>query len=358
MTQANQTPEQKARNKIDGLLQKAGWDVQDKEKVNFNAGLGIVLREYKTDIGIADYVLFLDKKPVGILEAKPDYWGHKITTVEEQSGSYAKSKLKWCCNNDPLPFIYESTGIITRFTDERDPKPRSREIFNFPRPETIKRWLAEKTSLRQRLHDIPKLDQTGLFNCQVIAVKNLEKSLKENRPRALIQMTTGAGKTFAAVTSTYRLLKYANANRVLFLVDTKSLGEQAEQEFLSYIPNDDNRKFAEIYTVERLQSSHVPKAAKVCISTIQRMYSILKGEKLDSSQEETNPAEMDMSNRKPKFVDYNDKVPPEFFDFIIIDECHRSIYNLWRSVVEYFDSFLIGLTATPGDHTYVFLSKT
>jgi type I restriction enzyme R subunit len=357
LTAKNQNPEQIARDQIDKKLVEAGWFVQDKKAIDFNAGLGIAVREYQTDLGPADYVLFVGKKAVGVIEAKPEDWGHKITTVEEQSGGYAAAKLKWITNKDPLPFIYESTGLITRFTDGRDPRPRSREVFIFHRPETIAEWLARPSSLRARLQTIPPLNDAGLRACQIAAIENLEISFKEDRPRALVQMATGSGKTYTAITAVYRLLKHADAKRVLFLVDTKNLGEQAEQEFTAYLPNDDNRKFTELYNVQRLKSSFVAKDSQVCISTIQRMYSLLKDEPLDEAVEERNPAEILLKRRQPLPVVYNKKIPPEFFDFIIIDECHRSIYNLWRQVIEYFDAYLIGLTATPDNRTYGFFHK-
>ena len=356
MSKANQTPEQKARDNIDKMLSQAGWVVQDKNKIDFSAGLGIAVREYQTDVGPADYVLFIDKKPVGAVEAKPEEWGEKITTVEEQSAAYAAAQLKWVNNEEPLPFVYESTGVVTRFTDGRDPKPRSREVFSFHRPETMRDWRAQPASLRSRLLGLPALDPTGLRACQISAIEKLEASFKDDRPRALIQMATGSGKTYTAITSIYRLLKHADAKRILFLVDTKNLGEQAEQEFMAYVPSDDNRKFTELYNVQRLKSSFVASDSQVCISTIQRMYSLLRGEEMDEAAEEINPAEL-VQPRKPLPVVYNDRIPPEFFDFIIIDECHRSIYNLWRQVLEYFDAYLIGLTATPDNRTFGFFRK-
>lgn len=360
----NQNPEQKARDNIDALLKQAGWVVQHNKKIDFNAGLGQAVREYQTDVGPADYVLFVDKKAVGVIEAKREEEGHNLTVVEEQTEGYAAAKLKWVNNKLPLPFLYESTGIITRFTDGRDPKPRSREVFNFHRPETLKEWVAQGESLRARLQHIPLLNPNDLpaaalhlRDCQEIAITNLEASFKASRPRALIQMATGAGKTYTAITSMYRLLKYANAKRILFLVDTKNLGEQAEQELMSYVPIDDNRKFTELYNVQRLKSSYIARDSQVCISTIQRMYSILQGQELDETLEEINPAEQLTKPRTPLPVAYNDKVPPEFFDFIFIDECHRSIYNLWQQVLDYFDASLIGLTATPDNRTYGFFRK-
>jgi type I restriction enzyme, R subunit len=357
MPKINQTPEEIARDKIDAHLGAAGWIVQDKKAFDPNAGIGVAVREWTTDVGPVDYALFIGTKAVGVIEAKPDSWGHKITTVEEQSTGYADAQLKWVKKGNPLPFVYESTSKITRFTDRRDPKPRSREVFSFHKPETLRNWLEKGDSLLTRLQSIPALNHGGLRDCQIKAIENLEVSFKEGRPRALIQMATGAGKTFMAISSMYRLLKFADADRILFLVDTKNLGEQAEQELMAYVPNDDNRKFTEIYNVRRLSSSYVPKEAQVCISTIQRMYAILKGEELDESVEEQNPAESVLKPKDPLPVVYNAKVPPEFFDFVIIDECHRSIYNLWRQVLDYFDASLIGLTATPDNRTFGFFKQ-
>lgn len=352
----NQNAEQLARDHIDAKLAQAGWHVQDRGALNFNAGQGIAVCEYPTDVGPADYVLFVDRRAVGVIEAKPKDWGHKITTVEDQSEGYANASLKWVSNKEPLPFIYESTGVITRFTDGRDPKPRSREVFTFHRPETLSEWLSKPDSLRARLQQIPPLNPAGLRKCQIIAIEKLEKSFKDDRPRALVQMATGSGKTYTAITAVYRLLKYADAKRVLFLVDTKNLGQQAEQEFMSYVPNDDNRKFTELYNVQLLKSPFIASSSQVCISTIQRMYASLKEEPLDESAEEVNPAEL-VRPKEALPVVYNEKIPPEFFDFIIIDECHRSIYNVWRQVIEYFDAHLIGLTATPDNRTYGFFHK-
>lgn len=353
----NKNPEQIARDSIDRALIAAGWAVQDNKSINFGEAKGVAVREYQTDIGPADYALFVDGQAIGIVEAKPEEWGQKITTVEEQSGGYAAAKLKWVSNAEPLPFVYESTGTITRFTNGRDPKPRSREVFTFHRPETLAEWRDASISLRGALQSLPPLPEEGLRDCQIEAVTELEKSLKADKPRALIQMATGAGKTFTAITEVYRLLKFANAKRVLFLVDTKNLGEQAEQEFMAYLPNDDNRKFTELYNVQRLKSSSVASDSQVCISTIQRLYAMLKGEELDEAAEEQNPAESMLKPKKPLPVVYSPKLPPEFFDFVIIDEAHRSIYNLWRQVVEYWDAYLIGLTATPDDRTYGFFQK-
>ena len=355
----NQNPEQSSRDNIDLMLRQAGWSVQSKNRVDLSKSQGVAVREYQTDIGPADYVLFIDRKPVGVIEAKREEEGQRITVAEDQSFDYAQAKLKYNLNKEPLPFVYESTGTLTRFTDYRDPKPRSRPVFHFHKPATLNEWFYQTETLRKRLANITMLNKEGLRPAQIKAIENLETSFKNNRPKALIQMATGAGKTFTACTFVYRLLKFAKANGILFVVDTKNLGEQAEQEFLKYQPTDDNRKFTELYTVQRLNSSYIASDSHVCISTIQRLYSILKGEELDESAEEENPNENSWSwqKKEPMPVEYSSKNPIEQFDFIIIDECHRSIYNLWKQVLDYYDAFLIGLTATPDKRTFGFFNE-
>jgi type I restriction enzyme R subunit len=352
----NQNPEQIARDNIDKQLIQCGWVIQSKNQINLAASLGVAVREYLTDVGPADYVLFVDKKPVGLIEAKKEDEGYQLSKVEDQSTDYANAKLKYL-DNDPLSFVYESTGALTRFTDYRDPKPRAREVFSFHKPETFQQWIKDVKSLRSRLQDIPELPILGLRDCQVTAINNLEQSFKDARPKALIQMATGSGKTFTSITFIYRLLKFAKAKRILFLVDTKNLGEQAEQEFMAYLPKDDNRKFTELYSANRLKSSFIPTDNQVYISTIQRMYSLLKGTELDESAEEENPNETIFNAKEPLPVIYNENVPLEFFDFIVIDECHRSIYNLWKQVLDYFDAFQIGLTATPDNRTFGYFNQ-
>lgn len=348
------TPEQQARQNIDKQLSQAGWILQDLKNFSPSAGLGIAVQEYPTESGSADYILFVDRKPVGVIEAKKE--GHTLSQVHDQTSRYSADNLKYIRKDEILPFQYESTGTETLFTDARDPSPRQREIFHFHKPETLFNWLKQENTLRSRLRNLPSLGSTGLRVCQFNAIINLEESFAENKPRALVQMATGAGKTFTAITSVYRLLKFAKAKKILFMVDTRNLGKQAEQEFRAYKPNDDKRLFPELYTIQRLQTNFIDPSAQVCISTIQRMYSILKGKELDESLEDESPYESKTID-KPVEVAYNPEIPIETFDFIIIDECHRSIYNLWKQVLDYFDAFMIGLTATPDKRTYAFFHE-
>lgn len=352
------TPEEQAREVIDKKLVQSGWTIQDKNRLNLTASLGVAVREFPTSTGPVDYALFLDGCPVGVVEAKKSEAGENITVVEAQSARYANSTFKWVQQDYEIRFAYEATDKLVRFTDYRDIKYRSRTVFSFHRPETLSAMMAQPDTVRNNLKDLPPLDTTGFRKCQVNAITNLDRSFADNRARALVQMATGAGKTFTAITASYRLLKYGKMNRILFLVDTKSLGEQAEREFLSYTPNDDPRSFSQLYGVRRLKSSFIPNDIQICISTIQRMYSILKGEELDESAEETSFAEFVTAESKaPKEVVYNEKYPPEFFDCIIVDECHRSIYNVWSQVLTYFDAFIIGLTATPDKRTFAFFQE-
>ena len=352
------TPEEQARVRIDERLEQAGWVLQDLRQVNPFASLGVAVREYPTSTGPVDYALFVEGKPVGVIEAKKDDLGESITVVEGQSGRYARSTFKYIRSEYKIRFAYEATGKLTRFTDYNDVKYRSRRVFSFHRPETLLALLSTGDTIRNNMKHFLPLDTAGFRKCQITAIQNLEASFADNRPKALVQMATGAGKTFTAITAVYRLLKYGKLKRILFLVDTKNLGEQAEDEFRKYHPNDDSRSFPEIYPIYRLKSSVMPKDTLVYISTIQRMYSILKGEELDESVEEESLFEQRGADTQPvKEVVYNAKYPPEFFDCIIVDECHRSIYNVWNQVLEYFDAFIIGLTATPDKRTFAFFNQ-
>jgi type I restriction enzyme R subunit len=349
-------PEQKARLKIDELLLQSDWAIQDFKQVNLGAKLGIAVREFPLEEGFADYLLFVNKKPIGVIEAKAE--GTTLSGVAEQSEKYRTGKLRYIANQkEPLRFAYESTGVETFFRDASDPDPRSRRVFTFHTPETLLEYFSSPVTLRKRLTELPPLLSNGLRNCQTEAITNLENSFAKDQPRALIQMATGSGKTFTAVSFAYRLIKFAKAKRILFLVDRNNLGRQTKNEFYQYITPDDGRKFSELYNVQHLQSNTFDPVSKVCIATIQRVFSTIKGEELDPSLEELSNFDSYADSQKAKVVTYNPKIPIDTFDFIVTDECHRSIYNIWRQVLEYFDAHLIGLTATPSKQTIGFFNQ-
>lgn len=355
------TPEEKARQEIDAQLTASGWIVQTKDKINLSASRGVAICELSFATGEPDYTLFVDGKALGIVEAKPA--GVTLTSVEEQSAKYlAGVPTGLPAWHNPLPFCYEGTGEETYFTNRLDPQPRGRRVFSFHRPETLLAWTQETveggSSLMQRLQKFPPLTPGNLWPAQFEAITNLEESFAAGRRRALIQMATGSGKTFTAVNFIYRLVKYGKAKRILFLVDRGNLGDQTLKEFQQFVSPVNNYKFTEEYIVQRLNSNALDRSARVVIGTIQRVYSMLKGEQEPAPDLDDLPIEAtETLFKEPVPVEYNPAFPIEEFDFIITDECHRSIYNLWRQVLEYFDATLIGLTATPSRQTFGFFQQ-
>lgn len=361
--------EVQARERIDALLSRAGWQIQDKADADPLADTGVAIREFGLATGRADYVLYVDGKIVGVIEAKRE--GTPLAGALAQNERYAAGVLKehamavWR-RDEPFSFRYATTGTETYFLNRLDPEARSREVFAFHRPETLAAWMRhadehpDAPTFRAALRTaMPLLETHGLRMAQVEAITGLETSLAADRPRALIQMATGAGKTFTAVTETYRLLRYAGARRILFLVDRNNLGRQARAEFDKYRTPDENRKLTDLYNVDMLGRGGIQETSSVVISTIQRMYALLKGEPLEDGADAqdreddaaTSPRDDSYVTEEPITVEYNRDVPVESFDVIVIDECHRSIYGLWRGVLDYFDAHLVGLTATPTRQT-------
>lgn len=366
-------PERKARETIDRLLTAAGWHVCDPAEVNISAYRGVAIREFslKTGHGAADYLLYLDGRAAGVIEAKKA--GFALRGVETQSSKYTNGLPgelpSW---QTPLPFAYESTGVATHFTNGLDPDPRARSVFAFHRPEHLLSLIGdagdnqvndvageygnERGTFLARIQNMPPL-KDDLWPPKDKALANLEQSLRENRPRSLVQMATGSGKTLLAIVQTYRLLKFAGAKRILFLVDRGNLADQTYKEFSQYTSPYNNYKFTEEFIVKRLQSNTIDTTARVCICTIQRLYSMLRGREISEEDEDQNLAGLEPLFKQQPPIEYNPNIPIETFDVIITDECHRSIYNLWAQVLEYFDAYLIGLTATPSKQTFGFFNQ-
>jgi type I restriction enzyme R subunit len=373
------TPEQKARVSIDALLVAAGWHVCDVSSANIHASTGVAIREFPLNpgFGFADYLLYVNGKACGVIEAKKQ--GATLTGVELQSGRYAQglpaALPAW---RRPLPFVWESTGVETHFTNGLDPEPRARAMFAFFRPELLVQWLAYLTAqagsataqeapgtFLHRMRSMPKLvtewgsggAHYALWPAQISAITNLEKSLAANKPKALIQMATGSGKTFTSIGFIYRLIKFGGARRVLFLVDRGNLARQTKKEFDAYASPYNNYKFGEEYIVQHLQGNQLDTSARVVICTIQRMFSMLKGRELAEEVDEESTERIEGLFKDPEPIGYNPAIPIESFDIVVTDEAHRSIYNLWRQVLEYFDAYLIGLTATPNKQTFGFFNQ-
>ncbi|MDP3888152.1 type I restriction-modification enzyme R subunit C-terminal domain-containing protein [Hydrogenophaga sp.] len=399
------TPEARARQTIDALLTQAGWHVCDVANANIHAGdgavKGVAIREFPLNPGhgFADYLLYVNGKACGVIEAKKE--GATLSGVEVQSARYAQglpaTLPAW---RRPLPFVFESTGVETRFTNGLDPSPRARTLFAFFRPDLLFAWLqsavppsahvlaagtlstgepasallAPSGTFLARLQHMPPLvtewGQGGasyqLWPAQIKAIQNLETSLAANKPKALIQMATGSGKTFTAISFIYRLIKFGGARRVLFLVDRGNLARQTKKEFDAYASPHNAYKFGEEFIVQHLQSNQLDTSARVVICTIQRMFSMLKGRELAEEDDEVSFLPLPLAGegrgegdlfKDPEPIGYNPAIPIESFDIVVTDEAHRSIYNLWRQVLEYFDAYLIGLTATPNKQTFGFFNQ-
>ena len=362
---ASLNPEEQARVLIDAQLVAAGWVVQDREAIDLVNHVGVAVREVIMEkwAGRADYVLYLNRKMVGVIEAKPQ--GTTLMAVQWQSHRYSKGLTETQSKsavlvNDELPFIYEASGNETNFTNVYDPEPRARRIFNFQKPETLAKIIRESENHKQatwrgRVHNLPDTHGYDLRPASRRAVIAIEKSLKDNQhSRSLVQMATGAGKTRMAVTGSYRLLKHGGFNRVLFLVDRNNLGDQTLREFRDFTTPDDGRKFTDLYNVDKLTSSGMVGSSAVVISTIQRVFSVLKGQTVTDIDDPNLDGYIPDA---PVEVQYNPELPPEAFDLVIVDECHRSIYGLWRGVIEYFDAHVVGLTATPTKQTLGFFQQ-
>ncbi len=351
--------ERDARQNIDSMLEASGWQIQNYAERATDAPLSVVVREYPLqDDQSADYLLFINEVAVGIIEAKKE--GKTLGGALQQAERYHASLPDTLPTLQGCPFLYASTGVETYFQDKRDPDSSSRPVFTFHTPQALRDALQPKT-LRQRLKENlleHELVQGNLWDCQFNAITVLEKSFLESHPRTLIQMATGSGKTYVAVSSVYRLIKFANVKRVLFLVDRNNLGRQALREFQNYTTPDDVRKFTDLYIVQHLSSNVIDEASAVCITTIQRLYSMLTDDtEYESDDEESSTFEQETEESPSQEVIYNPNIPIDTFDLIIVDECHRSIYGKWRHVLEYFDAFILGLTATPYSQTLNFFNQ-
>lgn len=344
------TPEEKAREIINRMLNEAGWEIVDRE--NYSPGVSAVAIKEGILKGAleADYLLFLNGKAVGVIEAKRE----ELTlsnVVMEQAQRYVRKLPTWCSYwFQPLPIIYLSNGKEILFKKGRDSEE---DYIPVPRIHTPKE-IVKMLGIKDDYAGLPMLQRKGLRACQYEAITQLEASLRLEQPRSLMVLATGAGKTFTACMAAYRLLSYTHMKRVLFLVDRNNLGKQAEGEFGTFRLTETGEPFNTIFTTERLKSAKIPQDANVVISTIQRLFALLTGQELtdDDNEEAYNEEEAD--------IQLGDRLnlPPDFFDVIIIDECHRSIYGRWRQVLNYFNSAkMIGLTATPAPETLAFFNN-
>ena len=344
------TPEEKARQKIDLWFAEAGWKVINREDYEPTC-TAVAIREGLLKGNLeADYFLFINGKAIGVLEAKREEIDPFSNNVCEQAVLYAKSVPHiYQAYQKPLPFIFTSNGKELFFCDFREQKQSFKQIMAIPTPYE----LVKQLGISDYFAGLPSLQKKGLRDCQYEAVTELEKSFRSGQNRALMVLATGAGKTYTACLAAYRLLSYTPMRRVLFLVDRNNLGKQAEGEFGTFRLTENGDAFNTIFTVNRLRSSSIPSDSNVVISTIQRLFSFLRGDTI-----EDNDNDDDNEPTEEVVLPPNPNLPHDYFDLIIIDECHRSIYGNWRKVLEYFDTArLVGLTATPIPETMAFFNN-
>ena len=344
------TPEEKARIKIDQWFTDAGWEVVNRDDYEPTC-TAVAIREGLLKGNLeADYFLFINGKAVGVLEAKREETDAFASKVCEQVALYARSVPNiYQTYQKPLPFIFTSNGKELYFCDFREPDSYFKPIMAIPTPHE----LVKKLGIEDTFAGLPTLKKNGLRDCQYEAVTELEKSFRAGQKRALMVLATGAGKTYTACLAAYRMLSYTPMRRVLFLVDRNNLGKQAGGEFGTFRLTENGDAFNTIFTVNRLRSSSIPSDSNVVISTIQRLFSFLKGEAIEDNDDDDESEPIEEVTLPP-----NPNLPHDYFDMIIIDECHRSIYGNWRKVLEYFDTArLVGLTATPIPETMAFFDN-
>ncbi|MBD5375602.1 MAG: DEAD/DEAH box helicase family protein, partial [Bacteroides sp.] len=345
------TPEQIAREKIDRMFAEAGWAVVDRAHYSPEISAVAVEEGLMNGNCEADYLLFINGKAVGVLEAKRQEVDVTDSIVAEQAEHYTRSVPNWCqAWQTPLPLAYVSNGKELYYRDLRDSDGCYEPLKKIHSPKEITRMLG----ITDFYAALPTLQRRGLRDCQYEAITELEKSFRSGQDRALMVLATGAGKTYTACLATYRMLNYTPMKRVLFLVDRNNLGKQAEGEFGTFRLTESGDPLNTIFEVNRLKSAKIRESDQVVISTIQRLFSLLSGQPIEDSDDEEATEDVHSDITLPP----NPLLPPDFFDMIIIDECHRSIYGNWRAVLEYFNTAkLVGLTATPVPETLAFFNN-
>jgi type I restriction enzyme R subunit len=353
-------PEQKARIKIGELLKKAGWDIISRNEYSDIYNACAITEALLTGNLEADYLLFVGGKAIGVLEAKRAE-NNLSVEVAAQAQNYTKSLPDWYQTwANPLPFVFLSNGETLLFRDMREEDPTYIELKKMKTPKELVK-IADIQSEYAALPALPPVGDKGLRQCQFDAIRQLELSFKQNENKALISLATGAGKTFTACTFTYRFLTYTSVRRVLFLVDRNNLGKQAEGEFTTYKLTESGEVFNSIYSVKRLTSIDDIQNSKVVISTIQRLFSAITGQTLaavnDDDEDDYADSLYDAETEDEVTLEGKLLLPPDFFDLIIVDECHRSIYGKWQQVLKYFtNAKIIGLTATPTPEAEAFFN--
>ena len=352
------TPEEKARVKIDKQLISAGWDIVSRNEYvpQSTSAVKEALMQGNTE---SDYLLFVDDKAIAIVEAKREE-NPLGEDVQSQAEGYALNPQKWYGFWFPnkIPLVYLANGKKIYFKNMLKPDIDYVELSEMHSPKKMLQ-LVGKTS---EYGALPRLEKRGLRDCQYRAEVEFEKSIKAGKKKSLAVLATGAGKTYLACLASYRLLNYTPAKKVLFLVDRNNLARQTESEYSTFDRTEGQQEMSSLYEIKRLRKDNDIKA-DIVISTIQKLFAVLTGNPLPSddsedAEDEQNAAAEETDDNKVIQLGNDLKLPPDYFQLIVVDECHRSIYGKWRAVLDYFSgAHVLGLTATPTPEAYAFFNN-
>lgn len=352
------TPEEKARVKIDKQLISAGWDIVSRNEYvpQSTSAVKEALMQGNTE---SDYLLFVDDKAIAVVEAKREE-NPLGEDVQAQAEGYALNPQKWYGLWFPnkIPLVYLANGKKIYFKNMLKPDIDYVELSEMHSPKKMLQ-LVGKTS---EYGALPRLEKRGLRDCQYRAEIEFEKSIKAGKKKNLAVLATGAGKTYLACLASYRLLNYTPAKKVLFLVDRNNLARQTESEYSTFDRTEGQQEMSSLYEIKRLRKDNDIKA-DIVISTIQKLFAVLTGNPLppddsEDAEDEQNTAAEEADDNKVIQLGNDLKLPPDYFQLIIVDECHRSIYGKWRAVLDYFSgAHVLGLTATPTPEAYAFFNN-
>lgn len=350
-------PEEKARVKIDEKLSKAGWYIVDRDE--YVPQTTSAIREALTQGNKeSDYLLFIDNKAIAVLEAKraDNPLGED---VESQAENYARTPLSWygLWEDGFIPLVYMSNGEKILFKNLLSGEEEYTEIDAIHTPKEMLRIIKRSSEYGA----LPKLEKQSLRDCQYNAELNFEKSIKTGKKKNLAMLATGSGKTYLACLASYRLLNYTSTKRILFLVDRNNLARQTESEFSQFNMTENKKEMNALYDIKRLRHEGDIKG-DIVISTIQKLFAIMTGQALSDDDEDAEDERLSEAAEKKDdtVIQLGDDltIPPDYFQLIIVDECHRSIYGKWRAVLDYFKGAnILGLTATPTPEAYAFFDN-
>ena len=350
-------PEEKARIRIDKQLNNAGWDIvaRDEYIPNTTSAVKEALMRGNTE---SDYLLFIDNKAIAVVEAKREE-NPLDESVEKQAEGYATNPQSWygLWMDNLIPLVYLANGNKIYFKNMLETDSEYEELSQMHSPKKMLQLIGQKSEYGA----LPMLVRRGLRDCQYEAEIRFEESLKQGNKKNLAVLATGSGKTYLACLASYRLLNYSETNRILFLVDRNNLARQTESEFSAFDRTENQQKLGDLYTINRLKKEDDIKG-NIVISTIQKLFAVLTGQALQevNEDEEDELAKNDEDRNSKEIVELGDdlKLPPDYFQLIIVDECHRSIYGKWKKVLDYFSGAnVLGLTATPTPEAYAYFNN-